>query len=77
MAKDLGDAIGTAVGRMAREAAQNAASNTKKSRTNDGPVSGLTGVALKEAPGDDAEGPQDDDNEPQGPTDSKAMAGDR
>ena len=28
-------------------------------------------------PADDGEGPRDDDNEPEGPTDRKAMAGER
>jgi uncharacterized membrane protein len=43
MAKDIGDAIGTAIGKVARETAQTVAANAKKG--SNGPLSGMKGVA--------------------------------
>ena len=43
MAKDLGDAIGTALGKVAREAVETASANAR--RRSNGPLSGAKGVA--------------------------------
>jgi uncharacterized membrane protein len=45
MAKDLGDAIGTALGHAAREVVETVSTNAHKSSKNGGPLSGGRGVA--------------------------------